>query len=79
VPVQVTARRASDPPNELPPSRTLRDGVAAPDNPDRHGNNRWGDYHAAALDPTDGTSIWVCGAYPISKKVWRTCVGVLRV
>jgi len=53
--------------------------VAVHDNPDRHGNNRWGDYHAAALDPTDGTSIWVCGAYPISKKVWRTCVAALRV
>jgi hypothetical protein len=79
VSVQLTARRASDPPNELPPSRTVHDGTAVHDNPDRHGHNRWGDYHAAALDPSDGVTIWVYGGYPISEKVWATCVGAIRV
>ena len=60
-------------------ARPLHDGMAVHDNPDRWGRNRWGDYHAAALDPTDGATIWVYGAYPISEKVWRTCVGALRV
>ncbi len=79
VSVQVTVRRASDPPNELPPSRPLHDGMAVHDNPDRWGRNRWGDYHAAALDPADGTTIWVYGAYPITEKIWGTCVGALRI
>jgi hypothetical protein len=35
-------------------------------------------HQAAALDPTDGVTIWVYGAYPVSEKVWRTCVGALR-
>jgi hypothetical protein len=79
VSVQVTARRSSDPPGELPPSRPLHVGMAAHDHNDDHGNNRWGDYHAAALDPTDGVTIWVYGGYPISKEVWGTAVGALSI
>ena len=56
VSVQVTARRASDPPNQLPASRPLHVGLAVHDHNDTGGRNRWGDYHAAALDPTDGVT-----------------------
>lgn len=79
VSIQLTARRASDPPNELSPSQPLRVGTAVHDNPDRHGRNRWGDYHAAALDPSDGITIWVYGAAPISQKVWATSVAAIRI
>jgi hypothetical protein len=79
VSVQVTARRASDPPSQLPTSRPLHIGQAVHDHNDTSGNNRWGDYHAAALDPADGVTIWVYGGYPVSKEVWGTAVGALRV
>jgi hypothetical protein len=42
-------------------------------------SNRWGDYHAAALDPADGVTMWVYGGYPISARCWGTVVGALRV
>jgi hypothetical protein len=79
VSIQVSARLASDPPGELPPSSTLHVGTTAHDNPDRWQRNRWGDYHAAALDPADGVTVWVCGAYPVTAKVWGVCVGNVRV
>ena len=79
VSLQVTSRRATDPPGELPPSRPVHDGMAVHDNPDRWGRNRWGDYHAAALDPADGATVWVYGAYPVSQKIWGTSIGALRV
>jgi len=45
VSLQLTARRAGDPPNELPPSRAVHEGTAVHDNPVRHGRNRWGLSH----------------------------------
>lgn len=77
--VQVSARRVNDPPGQLPPSSPLHLGVAGHDNPDRYKRNRWGDYNAAALDPLDGVTVWVCGAYPVSEKTWGVCVGSVRV
>jgi hypothetical protein len=79
VSVQVTARRASDPSGALPPSRVLHEGLSVHHHFDRFDRNRWGDYHAAALDPTDGVTIWVYGAYPVTEKIWGTAVGALRV
>jgi hypothetical protein len=78
VSVQVTARRASDTPGELPPTQPLYSGQAVHDHNDDFGRNRWGDYHAAALDP-DGVTMWVYGGYPISAKGWGTALGALRV
>lgn len=78
VSLHLSARRAGDRPGELPPSTAVHLGDTGHDNPDRYGNNRWGDYHAAALDP-DGVTVWVCGASPVTPKTWRLCVASVRV
>ena len=38
-----------------------------------------GDYHTAVLDPSDGVTIWIYGAYPTSQKVWTTSVAAIRI
>jgi hypothetical protein len=79
VSVQVTARRAADPPNQLPASRILHEGLSVHNHLDTHNRNRWGDYHGAALDPTDGVTLWVYGAYPKTEMTWGTVVGAIRI
>jgi hypothetical protein len=77
--LHVSARKVSDPPSELPPTTLLHAGTAVHDHHDTWGRNRWGDYHAAALDPSDGATIWVCGGYPVTADSWGVCVGKVRV
>ena len=74
--IHLTARRATDPLNKLPPTQLLHAGLAVHDNPDKQ---RWGDYHGAVLDPTDGVTLWVYGAYPKTDLIWGTVIGRLRV
>ncbi len=79
VSVHVTARLAGDNKGEMPLSTLLHPGASGHEHLDAKKNNRWGDYHAAALDPADGVTVWVCGGYPLSETVWGICVGRLRV
>jgi len=37
-------------------------------------NSRWGDYPAAAADPTSAKNIWVLGEYAASRTAWGTAV-----
>jgi hypothetical protein len=41
--------------------------------------NGWGDYNGIALDPTDGTTVWVFGGvgHETDKTVWATTVAAL--
>ena len=42
VSVQVTARGATDPPNQLPAGRVLHEGLSVHNHLDTHNRNRWG-------------------------------------
>ena len=74
--IHVTARKATDPLNQLPPTQVLHAGMSGHEHPEKQ---RWGDYHGAVLDPTDGVTLWLYGAYPKTRNTWGTVVGKLRV
>ena len=79
VSVHVTARRATDPPSELPPTVVLHEGLTGHNVLDSGGNNRWGDYHGVALDPVDSVTLWLYGAYAKTADKWGTVIGALRI
>ena len=56
VSVQVTGRRAGDPPGTMAELTELKIG-------DRSANGRWGDYYDIAVDPTDDNTFWIVGQY----------------
>ena len=70
--VLATGRTALDPANTLTSPQLLKAGAGA------YicvcGQNRWGDYSGAALDPTDVASIWLAGEYAKAAVV-PACVG----
>lgn len=68
-------RRDSDPPG-LSTSVPLKYGESNYVRLDWWGNNRWGDYMGAALDPTDEEAIWAFTEYAASPaNTWGTWVG----
>ena len=70
-------RLAADPAGSLPTTTVLKAGSANYQLPDSNGENRWGDYSAIAVDPTDG-SFWMLAEYAVTSNTWGTWVGNFR-
>lgn len=74
--IATTGRRASDPLGTLTQSETtLIQGTGS-----QNGNqNRWGDYSAMTIDPSDGCTSWYTNMYYSSTGTnWRTRIGSFR-
>ena len=72
-----TARRAGDPPGQM----TLGEGSIKDGTGSQTGSNRWGDYTAMVLDPTDDATFWYINEYvPTTSSIgWRVRVGAFRL
>ncbi|MCE9558421.1 MAG: Ig-like domain repeat protein [Armatimonadetes bacterium] len=55
-------------------SAQLKAGEANYVNLDNSGRNRWGDYFACALDPTDDRTIWMHGQYAETGNNWGSWI-----
>jgi len=73
-----TGRRSSDPPGNMAEPIQYKAGLAAQNNIDQYGRNRWGDYSYTSLDPTDEVRIWTVQEYAHSNNIWGTWVAVLN-
>jgi outer membrane protein assembly factor BamB len=56
-------RTAIDPPNTMQPESSLKDGEACYFKDFTLGKNRWGDYSATVVDPTDDKTLWTIQEY----------------
>jgi len=72
--VRYTGRSPTDPINGLQPSAALKAGMANY-SPAAVGELRWGDYSGVALDPTNGSTVWMHGEYAAFSNNWSTWVG----
>ncbi len=74
--VRYVVRQPTDPPGTMRGERTLIASQGA-----QTGSNRWGDYSAMTVDPTDECSFWYTNQYyPQSAPVgWKTRVGVFAM
>ena len=61
------ARSSSDPPGTFQHSAILRQGVDYYVRTLGGGSNRWGDYSAISVDPTDDRTFWVFNEYALSR------------
>jgi hypothetical protein len=68
--LRYTYRSAGDPLGAL-----LDEAVMVQGNGSQTSGNRWGDYSALALDPTDGRTFWYVGEYVPSGSSWSTRIG----
>ncbi|MDB4678245.1 T9SS type A sorting domain-containing protein [bacterium] len=66
--LRYTGRKACDPLGSMTEPETT---IVAGDS--RNNSNRWGDYHAMGLDPTDGETFWFTGGYGTGN-AWSTRV-----
>lgn len=66
--LRYTGRKACDPLNSMTEPET---SIIAGDS--RNNSNRWGDYHAMGLDPSDGETFWFTGGYGTGN-AWSTRV-----
>ena len=74
-----TARAAADPPGTMQPVATLKAGLAYYSNIDGNGRNRWGDYSATCVDPTDDLTFWTLQEYANLGNAWATWWGSFSV
>ncbi len=66
--LRYTGRKSCDPLNTMTePETTIIAGTS------RNNSNRWGDYHAMGLDPSDGETFWFTGGYGTGN-AWSTRV-----
>ena len=66
--LRYTGRKSCDPLNTMTePETSIIAGTS------RNNSNRWGDYHAMGLDPSDGETFWFTGAYGTGN-AWSTRV-----
>ena len=72
-----TARHAGDPPGQM----TLGEGSIKDGTGSQTGSNRWGDYTAMVVDPTDDTTFWYINEYvPTTGSIgWRLRIGAFRL
>jgi hypothetical protein len=72
-----TARHAGDPPGQM----TLGEGSIKDGTGSQTGSNRWGDYTAMVVDPTDDATFWYINEYvPTTSSIgWRVRVGAFRL
>jgi hypothetical protein len=72
-----TARHAADPPGQM----TLGEGSIINGTGSQTGSQRWGDYTALVVDPTDDNTFWYINEYvPVTSSVgWRVRVGAFNL
>lgn len=72
-----TARHAGDPPGQM----TLGEGSIKDGTGSQTGSQRWGDYTAMVVDPTDDTTFWYINEYvPTTSSVgWRLRIGAFNL
>jgi hypothetical protein len=72
-----TARHSDDPPGQM----TLGEGSIKDGTGSQTGSNRWGDYTAMVVDPTDDTTFWYINEYvPTTGSIgWRLRIGAFRL
>jgi len=73
-----TGRLAQDPPGEMGIPALLKAGVAAQNNIDSVGRNRWGDYSLTSLDPDNELRLWTIQEYGHATNIWGTYIGRLE-
>ena len=76
--IYYTGRKATDALGLLQSSILLKAGTGNSQRIDGSGRNRWGDYAGAAVDPTDGRTIWVYSMFGDTNNKWGTWVGAAR-
>jgi hypothetical protein len=69
--LRYAARLATDPPGTLRAETELATGTAS------NGSNRYGDYAAMSVDPSDDCTFWFTGMYNPAG-VWRTRIGAFK-
>ncbi|MEM7623724.1 MAG: hypothetical protein AAF235_11045, partial [Planctomycetota bacterium] len=57
---------------EFGPPIVLREGTANYENLDSFGRNRWGDYSATTVDPSNPDAIWTFQEFVLQQDVWGT-------
>lgn len=72
-------RYSSDPPGTLRADTVLKDGEASYYYADSSGANRWGDYSATAVDPTDDLTLWTLQQFAAAGNKWSTWWGRIDV
>lgn len=73
--IRYATRLAADPAGQLGSEVTLHAGSAA-----QTSSNRWGDYSAMTVDPTDDCTFWFTSEYiQNSADGWRTRVGAFKI
>src|SRR5438876_6545624 len=72
-----TARHSGDPPGQM----TLGEGSIKDGTGSQTGSNRWGDYTAMVVDPTDDITFWYINEYvPTTGPIgWRLRIGAFRL
>ena len=71
-----TARAASDPPGTMQSVATLKAGLASYFKDYGLGTNRWGDFSATCVDPTDDLTFWTLQEYAAAPyNTWATWWG----
>jgi transcriptional regulator CtsR len=71
-----TARAASDPPGTMQSVSTLKAGLASYFKDYGSGRNRWGDFSATCVDPTDDLTFWTLQEYAATPaNTWATWWG----
>jgi hypothetical protein len=72
--LRLTGRRTGDPLGQMPIQEyKLVDGAKS------HQDERWGDYSAMTVDPTDGRTFWFVGEYQPADDIWGTRIASFKV
>lgn len=72
-----TGRKAQDPPGIMASPEIFRFGLAAQNNIDNVGRNRWGDYSLTTLDPVDQSSFYSLQEFALQNDIWATEVAII--
>jgi hypothetical protein len=75
--IAFTGRSKCDPPNQM----TVAEGTIQPGSGAQTGYNRWGDYTAMSVDPTDDATFWYVNEYysASSASGWQTRIGSFKL
>jgi hypothetical protein len=74
-----TAHLNSDPPGTTLPVGLLKAGEAPYFKTGTSGDNRWGDFNATVVDPTDDLTFWTIQEYAQTGNRWGTWWGSFRI
>jgi hypothetical protein len=74
--IRYSGRKTTD--TSTQPSAQLKGGEGFYKRLDGINRNRWGDYSGIGVDPSDGTTVWICSEYARDDNTWSTWVGALN-